>query len=140
VAAFSLLRPNPPQQTTAQQLPTAPVSPPPGATPGAATPGASGPNGPLLRGSYNFQMPWATGVVTATSDCPGCDATVTFSSGSAIYHWTGTSWMTGGSGGSCTGTLTPTAIVNGIAQELSMLRSECGGVEAHSGTMTRTGD
>jgi hypothetical protein len=137
VAAFLLLRPNPPQQTAAQQPPTPATNLPAGATPPGATSGAAAPAGPWFRGTYNYTNTVVSGTITVTSDCPACDATVMSEGRSAIYRWNGTGWTFA----SCkTQTFTPTAVVDGIVQELSTQDSGgCGG-EGTTGTATRIGD
>jgi hypothetical protein len=139
VAAFFLLRPNPPQQTTAQQSPTPTASPAVGGTPGAATPAEAAPAGPLFRGRYMYTIAGRSETMTVRSDCPTCDATVTAMGITRNYHWTGTGW-TGTTKGDCgTGTITPTAVVDGIVQEASIQASGCG-IASTAGTMTRVGD
>jgi hypothetical protein len=112
VAAVFLLRPDPLQQTGAQQSPTTITNP----TPGAATA-----DGPWFRGTYNLAMTYPggshTSAVTVTSECPRCDATV----GPLIYRWIGTGWQNTEEtrcSPSIT-TLTPTDVVNGIVQQMT---------------------
>jgi hypothetical protein len=135
LAAFFLLRPNPPQQTSAQKQPPA-NNPAPGAAapPGAAPTGAS--EGPLFRGTYRYQNTYQSGTAKVVTDCPACNATVTGET-TAVYHWNGTGWTF--AEGCRTETVTPTAVVNGIMQEASTQASGCGAA-SNTGTLTRVGD
>jgi hypothetical protein len=144
LAALLLLRPNPPQQTAAQQSPTTAANLPPGAVapPGAAPAGAT-PDGPWFRGTYNYRGTsggaTSTVVGTITSNCPRCDAK---QDDGEVWQWNGTGWQKTQSiaCGSSTFTLTPTVVVNGIAQELSGHGlTPCGGREVQY-TFTRVGD
>lgn len=137
LAAFLLLRPDPPQQTATRQAPTTATNPAPGATPDAATPDAAAPAGPWLRGTYRVaaRSGWPEHDVTATSDCPACDATVTSAGGTLVVHSAGDGWTIPDQ--YCGEiSFTPTVVVNGIVQEL--LVSACAASAAH--TMTRIGD
>jgi hypothetical protein len=137
VAAFFLLRPNPPQQTAAQQSPTAPASLPPGAAPPGAISGAAAPAGALLRGTYHVAAPpgWPEHDVTAASDCPACDATLTSPWATLVVHSAGDGWTIANE--YCGEiSFTPTVVVNGIVQEV--LVSACAKSAAH--TWTRVGD
>jgi hypothetical protein len=132
VAAFFLLRPNPPQQTTAQQSPPTAANLPPGATSGAAAP-----TGALLRGTYHVAAPpgWPEHDVTAASDCPACDTTLTSPWATLVVHSAGDGWTIANE--YCGEiSFTPTVVVNGIVQEV--LVSACAKSAAH--TWTRIGD
>ena len=80
-------------------------------------------------------------VVTFTSACPECDATMG-GGGSITFQWIGGGWQTQTSGPICAGdtqTLTPTVVANGFVQELTFYYATCNGT-VRSSTMTRTGD
>ena len=113
--------------------------PPPQPAPASSTP-ASAPAGPLFRGTYKYDNgPW-TGPVY--SDCPGCDATMVSPGGSGVVRWNGTSYQgtLNVSCGSLDFTGTPTVVVNGIAQELTVNFVAHGGHQVTSRLMIRVGD
>ena len=98
--------------------------------PFVATPAPQGSSGaPRLQGTYSQHTDIQTPsghysndkVVTATSDCGGCNATVTGEGGTATMEWTGSGWTSTSTAqcGPVITTSTPTAVVNGIVQELS---------------------
>jgi hypothetical protein len=132
VAAFLLLRPDPPQQTAAQQPP--PKNNP---APGTAARADAAPSGPWLRGTYHVAAPpgWPEHDVTATSDCPSCDATVTSAWGTLVVHSAGDGWTVPNEYCGAI-SFTPTVVVNGIVQEMHV--SACAQSAAH--TWTRVGD
>ena len=108
---------------------------PPGAAPGAAAA-----TGPWLRGTYFYTyhtLSGATGTFTVTSDCPGCDATLTDTGVAVIFHWTGTGWTA--TVGCRVQTMTPTVVVNGIVQEASLHDGGCVNPPG-TVTLTRIGD
>ena len=81
-------------------------------------------------------------VLTFTSACPECDATMAGAGGSITFQWIGGGWQSQTSGPICAGdtqTLTPTVVANGFVQELSYYYATCNGT-VRSSTMTRTGD
>ncbi len=100
------------------------------ARPFVATPAPQGSSdAPRLQGTYanhnDIQTPSGhysnDKVATATSDCGGCDAVVNGDGGSAVLKWNGKGWTNSAPGqcGPVLVTYTPTAVVNGIVQELS---------------------
>lgn len=124
-----VLRPDPPEQAATARPTTTPTAP----TPRAA--------GPIFRGTYtNHKGP---NLATVTSDCAGCDATLTSPGGAGDLHWNGVSWQ-----GSIDDpsyhcpyvlTVTPTVIVDGIAQELSFHAAAGACTPDLTGTLSRTG-
>ncbi len=121
-----------------------------------ASPVAAADDGPWLRGRYNANIGGADmGVWTISSDCAQCDANVSFYPGRppVVYHWNGTAWVYMGPQPCCLSseTLTPTNVVDGIAQELSYQFVGCaqpapgctpppGTNRNLVGTLTRIGD
>lgn len=136
IVAFFLLRPEPPQQTAATTPPsTITGGPTPGATPAAANAAA-----PMFRGTYKTNK--GPNLATVTSDCPGCDVTVTSPGGSGQIRWNGVSWQGPIETSVCAYVLTatPTVVVNGIAQELSYRSAPSPCTRETTGTLIRTGD
>jgi serine/threonine protein kinase len=82
-------------------------------------------------------------VLTFTSACAECDATMAGFGGSRTFQWIGSGWQSQTSGGVIcavdTQTLTPTVVANGFVQELTYYYATCNGT-VRSSTMTRTGD
>jgi len=145
IAAFLVLRPDPPRQTADEQSVGTIDVPSGGATPGVATSSQA-----LFRGSYSSRVTVTSSagvytndnVGTAASDCEHCDVTLSGSGGATVFHWNGSVWEHITEGPTCAGdsiTFTPTVVADGFVQELSYYYATCNGTVS-SGTMTRTGD
>jgi serine/threonine protein kinase len=120
--------------------------------PVVATPAPQGSSdGARLQGTYaeHGQTRSSAGtstfdnVLTFSSACPSCDATLSGRGGSATFQWIGSGWQSVTTGGAIcavdTQTLTPTVVANGFVQELTYYYATCNGT-VRSSTMTRTGD
>lgn len=145
IAAFLVLRPDPPRQTADEQSLGTAATPSDGATPSVMTASE-----PLFRGTYSSRVTVTSSagvytndnVGTVVSDCPHCDVTLSGSGGATVFHWNGSVWEHLTEGPICAGdsiTFTPTVVADGFVQELSYYYATCNGTVS-SGTMTRTGD
>lgn len=123
-----VLRPDPPKQTVTA------------ATPPTATANAAPAAGPLFSGRYKTDKGPELG--TVTSDCPGCDVTLTSPGGSGQLRWNGVSWEGPIDTRYCGPyilTATPTVVVDGIAQELTYRSAPSPCTRETTGTLIRTG-
>lgn len=84
----------------------------------AAVPAIAAAGGPLFSGTYAV-APYGS-VVHVSSQCGGCNA-VGVDKAAANFTWTGAGWESTYDAGCGMGTtvLTPTAVVNGVVQELT---------------------
>jgi hypothetical protein len=86
---------------------------------GLISPATASAEAPLFSGSYSV-APYGD-VVRVSSDCGGCDATMSGAVGSNVVKWTGAGWQ-GASTDQCgplTGTFVPAVVVDGVVQEMS---------------------
>lgn len=90
-----------------------------GVVAGLLSPTVASAEAPLFSGSYSI-APHGD-VVRVSSDCGGCDATMSGAVGSTVVKWTGAGWQ-GVSTDQCgplTGTFVPAVVAGGVVQEMA---------------------
>src|SRR5689334_2487467 len=88
----------------------------------ATAPAANAVNDGLFSGTYAI-APYGD-IVHVSSACPKCDAVGTGAAATAVFTWTGVGWTRAQNIEGCgpvTGTVTPTAVVDGYVQELTLV-------------------
>ena len=126
IAAFLVLRPDPPRQTAEQQAPTAADNPTGWRDPRRRQRGRAAIPWHLQRArNSHLQRRYFHQRQRPDSSPPiahSCDVTLSASGGSTTFHWNGGAWEHQTTGPICAGdtvTMTPTVVANGFVQELS---------------------